>query len=192
MRITGGSAKGTRLKAPPGRGTRPTPAMVREAIFDILGAQVPGGEVLDLFAGSGSLGIEALSRGASRAVFVEESPLACRIIKENLESTGFRQRARVLVSEVSRALRKVLKGTQFDLVFVDPPYNAGSAVATLETLGSLELVKAPGSVVLEHSAREVPPDGLGGWRRWRHRRYGDTGISIYRSEEMGLVGRDAD
>jgi 16S rRNA (guanine(966)-N(2))-methyltransferase RsmD len=166
--------------------------MVREAIFDILGAQVPGGEVLDLFAGSGSLGIEALSRGASRAVFVEESPLACRIIKENLESTGFRQRARVLVSEVSRALRKVLKGTQFDLVFVDPPYNAGSAVATLETLGSLELVKAPGSVVLEHSAREVPPDGLGGWRRWRHRRYGDTGISIYRSEEMGLVGRDAD
>jgi len=192
VRITGGSAKGTRLKAPPGRGTRPTPAMVREAIFDILGAQVPGCEVLDLFSGSGSLGIEALSRGASRAVFVEESPLACRIIKENLASTGFRQRGRVLVSEVDRALRMVLRGTQFDLVLLDPPYHAGLAVATLKTLGSLGLVKAPGSVVLEHSSREAPPDCVAGWRRWKHRRYGDTGVSIYRSENEGSSRRDAD
>ena len=185
MRLTGGLDRGRKLKAPRGMKTRPTASKVREAIFNILGP-APDGDVLDLFAGTGALGIEALSRGALRAVFVEKEPRALAALRRNLSTLGLATRASVVGRDVAPALDLLAtEGRRFAWVFVDPPYAAGAVEGVLRALGCHRLA-AGGVVVVEHDKRNVPPEDCGGLILTDRRYYGDTGVSFYRCGQ-GLV-----
>ena len=178
MRVIAGKAKGRRLKAPP-HGTRPTTGLAREAIFSILASS--GGDlsrVLDLYAGSGALGIEALSRGTGWCDFVEQSRLACATIRENLKATGFQDQAQVHCMTVEQALPR-LTGL-YTLVLADPPYTDPSALTLLEALAASTLVEVDKTpLVLEHSWRLPTGENIGLWRLLKTRRHGDTAVSIY-------------
>jgi 16S rRNA (guanine966-N2)-methyltransferase len=184
VRVIAGRLGGRRLKAPPGRVTRPTAERVREALFSMLG-EVSGARVLDLFAGSGALGIEALSRGAARAVFVERDGVAASVLAENLATLGIgSQDAELRRSDVASALRSARAGKEtYDLVFIDPPY--GQAQEWAPELGALlpALLESGARVVLESDRREpleLPLTGTGELGVERQRRYGDTSITIHR------------
>jgi 16S rRNA (guanine966-N2)-methyltransferase len=180
MRVIAGRLGGRRLQAPRGRATRPTSDRVREALFSMLG-DVAGLRVLDLFAGTGALGIEALSRGAASAVFVEREPAALAVLRANLEAVELgAEVAEVRRAEVLSALRAARAGGEtYDLVFIDPPYR--EAPEWQEQLSSLlpELLNA-GAFVVAESDRRAPLELA--LAPWRHRRYGDTAISIHRHQ----------
>ncbi len=178
MRIVAGSARGRRLVAPAGLATRPTSDKVRGAIFNVLGQFFEGGRVLDLYAGSGALALEALSRGCARAVCVERDGLALEVLRQNAEVCGFADRVEVVRAELPAGLSRLSPG-RFALAFVDPPYAVGPE-AVLPGLGAL-LVRG-GRAVIEHDARRPPPDPAGALSLVDRRAYGDTGISIYRRE----------
>ena len=182
MRIIAGALRGRVLAPVKGR-TRPTAAKVREAIFNILGA-VPEAQVLDLFAGTGALGIEALSRGAAQAVFVEDHPEALKALRRNLETLGLQDRSRVLPLPAAAALKKLAaRGERFGLVFLDPPYGGGAAAATLGALAGSSLLLPEVWVVAEHSRRETLPESAGLLALQTLRRYGDTRVAIYRATD---------
>lgn len=180
MRVIGGSARGRRLKAPAGQAVRPTQDRVREALFSILGGAVEGCIALDAFAGSGALGIEALSRGAEHVVFCDERPACIRAIQENLEKCALADRAVVLRTRFPEGLSKVgeaLKGP-CGLVFLDPPYGAEGVERTLEGLRRFALLKEGARIVFEHGRSggfRCVPEGfvLAGQRR-----YGDTLLTL--------------
>ena len=170
MRIVAGTHGGRRIAAPRGRDVRPTSDRVREALFSILGARVTGARVLDLFAGTGALGLEALSRGAAGATFVDRDTAA---VRANLEALG-------LEAEVHRrdALAFLRGGPgPFDLVFLDPPYRQASVLGP-ELAGTLPAVLAPGALVVSESDRRDPLD-LPGLETLDERRYGDTLIRLH-------------
>jgi 16S rRNA (guanine(966)-N(2))-methyltransferase RsmD len=174
LRVSGGEARGRRLKTP--RGIRPTQGLVKEAIFNMVAAQVPDAVVLDLFAGSGALGIEALSRGAARAVFVERDEAAAAILRQNLEALGYADRARAVRADVGRWLEanpdRIREAT---LVLLDPPYRDAALGRTLSQLD--RLVSENAVVLAEHAAGEHLP-ALQRLREQRMRRYGDTAVTI--------------
>ena len=179
MRVIAGEAKGLRLKRPAARGLRPTSDLVRGAIFDVLassGADLS--RVLDLYAGSGALGIEALSRGAQWCDFVEQARAACAIIRENLALAGFQARARVHCLPVEKALDR-LEGP-YSLVLMDPPYEDERALAVVARLAASTLVGSGSTLVLEHAWRRLPADRWGPFVLVSRKHHGDTGISIYR------------
>ncbi len=179
MRIVSGVLGGRRLKAPRGSGTRPTSDRVREALFMTLDP-LAGLEVVDLFAGSGALGIEALSRGAVHAVFVESDRAARRVLEANLESLGLGDRAVVWPFELPRGLDRIAGALgSADVVLLDPPYGGGEARATLEALGGAARLKAGVRVIVEHHHRDGLPECAGELRRARQRRYGETVLSTY-------------
>jgi 16S rRNA (guanine(966)-N(2))-methyltransferase RsmD len=174
-RIIAGAARGRRLAAPRGLGTRPTSEKVRGAVFNLLGQFFEGGAVLDLYAGTGALALEALSRGCERAVCVEEDRVAADLVRKNAESCGFGERVEVIRGRVEQAVGR-LPAAMFDLVFIDPPYSAGPEVA----LPAAErLTKPGGRVVAEHDASRPPADVYGALRLSDRRAYGDTAVSIY-------------
>lgn len=181
MRIIGGELKGRVLSHVRGR-IRPTAAKVREAVFNILGDAVLEARVLDLFAGTGALGIEALSRGAREAVFVEDHPEALKVLRRNLESLDLKDRAVVHPVPVRQALKKLsVHGEDFDLAFLDPPYGEEKALAALNDLAAAGIL-APGAwVVAEHSRREHLPETAGSLARRELRRYGDTQVAFYQA-----------
>lgn len=178
MRVIAGRLGGRRLKAPPGRVTRPTSDRVREALFSMLG-EVTGARVLDLFAGSGALGIEALSRGARRAVFVERDGMAARALGENLAALGIdAEEGEWRRIEAAQALRSARAGKEtYDLVFIDPPYGQAREWA-LELEAQLPALLEPGARVIIESDRREPLELEMGVER--QRRYGDTTITIHR------------
>jgi len=181
MRVIAGTAKGRRLRGPRDRSgrTRPSSDLVRGAMFSALSSMDADlSRVLDLYAGSGALGIEALSRGAESCDFVERDPGACAVIKENLAATGFAPHCTVHCMPVSRVAER-LQGP-FTLVLADPPYEDRQAVALLAELASSDLVVDGTTLVLEHSAREEPPGALGKLSLVSVRRHGDSAVSIYR------------
>jgi len=174
-RIIAGVARGRRLAAPRGAGTRPTGDKVRGAVMNVLGQFFEGGDVLDLYAGTGALAIEALSRGCARAVCVEADREAAEVIRRNAEACGFAGRVEVRRGRVEEVLPRLPRGA-FALAFVDPPYAEGPEAA----LALLEGVLAPGGrVVAEHDARRPPADRVGALALADRRAYGGTGISIY-------------
>jgi len=175
VRVIAGTYGGRRLQAPPGTDTRPTADRVREALFSILGARVEGARVLDLFAGSGALGIEALSRGAEEATFVDNAPAAIRAIGANLEVLGadalvVRAEARRFLGGASRS------GRSYDLVFLDPPYRLGASLGR-DLPAALAAVLAPGATVVTESDRRAPLEV--DLPLEDERRYGDTLIRIH-------------
>lgn len=158
---------------------RPTSALVREAVFNILGDRVEGARVLDLFAGTGALGIEALSRGAASTVFVETEPAACQAILDSLARTRLAENATVLRGRLPAALRSL--EPSFDLILLDPPYGMEGVD---ETLASIAPLVAPGGlVVYEHGSRYNPPGRPAGLRLVDRRVYGDSAIAVYAHEE---------
>jgi 16S rRNA (guanine966-N2)-methyltransferase len=185
MRIIGGHDRGRRLRAPRGLETRPTADRVRVTLFAVLGPAVRGARVLDLFAGTGAVGIEALSRGAARVVFVEKDPAALRALRANLAALGAsRVSARVVAGDVLRVLPELpAHEAPFDLIFIDPPYATTLAGRTLATLVATRVCRPSGEVVVQHSTRDALPsvDGLAAHRRAR--RFGDTALTFLRAEE---------
>lgn len=181
VRITGGIARGLSLFAPPLSQVRPTSDRVRGALFQLVGEAVSDASVLDLYAGTGALGIEALSRGAARADFVEQDVRLCHAIRRNLENAGFADRGRVCRVRVEQALA-FLKGP-YRLVLVDPPYDLPGIPRILEALNRPSLLEEGGVVVVEHSRRVALPGGYGALRRGQQRRYGDTMLSVYSKGE---------
>ncbi|UCF78895.1 MAG: 16S rRNA (guanine(966)-N(2))-methyltransferase RsmD [Candidatus Eiseniibacteriota bacterium] len=180
MRITAGALRGRRLVSCRGRATRPTSSKVREAIFNLLGVHIEGARVLDLFAGSGALGIEALSRGACSALFVDSSALARRTIKKNLSALELPSRGRVLGGGTKSVLGSLSrKGERFDIVFVDPPYGGGMAEETLEAVSAGGLLTGGGVVVVECGKRESLGKKYGALRLRTSRLYGDTRILLF-------------
>lgn len=177
MRVIAGTAKGHPLVAPTGRGTRPTADRVREAVFSSLQAVIVGTRVLDLYAGSGAMGIEALSRGAATATFVERDRRACATIRDNLATTRGGDRADVVSRDVRSAVPDLATaGATFDLVFLDPPYRVDPGELR-EVLAAVPGVLAPGGLVrLEQAAKGPDADWPESLLVTRERRYGDTWI----------------
>ncbi len=184
MRVIAGTVCGIRL-APVPRGVHPTSDRVRESVFNVLGQFFDGGDVLDLYAGTGALGIEALSRGCERAVFVERDGRAVAVIRENLRRTGFADRAEVVRGEVGRALDRILTdGRLFNLIFADPPYRiAATEVGGL--VSRLGALLAPGGRVVIESG-EAPAGGTGG-KKGVTRRYGGTFVTILERSEITMI-----
>ena len=192
MRIIGGTLRRRKLSPLRGLGVRPTTDYLRESVFDILAGCVEGAVVLDLFAGTGSLGIEALSRGASSAVFIEKSPQAIKTLLRNISAFSLEKRCTVLRRDVLRAL-SFLKSTGhgFDLVFVDPPYEHGLVKPTLHLLDRAECMAERGWVVVEHSLVETLPETVEGFRRIDQRQHGKTLVSFYEYVMKQLASRRA-
>lgn len=180
MRVIAGAARGRRLKGGSERGLRATSDLVRGAMFDIvqsMGADLT--RVLDLYAGTGALGVEALSRGAGWCDFIEKEPRFCRLIHENLEASGFAEKAAVFCLPAEKVLTKL--SSEYSLILADPPYQDEKADSVLESIAASPLVGQRTVIVLEHSKRKTPPAALGSLTLATSRRHGDTVISIYRS-----------
>jgi 16S rRNA (guanine966-N2)-methyltransferase len=178
MRVIAGSAKGTPLQAVPGSGTRPISDRVKESLFNILGAEVEGARVLDLFAGTGSVGIEALSRGAEEATFVEKHPKAVSVIRANLQRTRLQGRATVVQNDVFRFLAG--PPTPFDLVYIAPPQYQGLWLRALLAIdASLGWLDAAGLVVVQIFPKELEAVPLTTLRTADQRQYGSTLLSFY-------------
>lgn len=181
MRVITGKAKGHRLKAPKGLRTRPMLEKVRGSLFAVLQGLLGEiyGQVLDLYAGSGALGIEALSRGAEWADLVEVNAGACRIIRDNLAHTYLSEQAHVYQAKVARFLRGMHKGQKYDIIFMDPPYDDPAIEETIGRLAHSALVHEATLVAVGHAARRELADRYGRLHRLRHRALGDSAYSIY-------------
>ena len=177
----GGEARGRSLRAVPGSRTRPTADRVRQSLFDALGQRMDGLAVLDLYAGTGALGLEALSRGAARATLVESDARACGVIFHNLAALRYEDRCRVLRDELPAALAR-LRGDKYDLVFSDPPYALRAAASTLAALRESDLLAPGARVVLEMDRREPAPSAAAPLQLSDERRYGDTRVLVFSAE----------
>ncbi|WP_036720452.1 16S rRNA (guanine(966)-N(2))-methyltransferase RsmD [Paenibacillus sp. JCM 10914] len=183
MRVISGSAKGRPLKSVPGMGTRPTTDKVKESIFSMIGPYFEGGNALDLFAGTGGLGIEALSRGMDHAVFIDKEPKSITTIKENLKATRLEEQAEVYRNDAGRALKALEKrGTNFELVFLDPPYRFKNGDELMIDMAERALLKHGAIVVLEYESGYAYPENFADFRCLRTARYGEIAVSIYRYE----------
>lgn len=180
MRIIGGVVKGRRIYSPKKSTIRPTADIIKESLFNIL-YEVSGKTFLDLFAGSGNVGLEALSRGAGKVVFVEKSAVMVNAIKKNLGDLGFRDKYEILATEVAKGIRQIhKKGESFDLLFADPPYDKGHVEETLWHLSKGNIVSSGGIIIIQHSIREsLPIEGTDIFILTDQRRYGDTLISFF-------------
>jgi len=187
MRVVAGVAKGRRLKPVPGEGTRPIMDRVKVALFDTLGECVTNSLFLDLFAGTGSVGIEALSRGARQAWFIDSNPRAIATIKENLAATGLTQRAEVRRSDAFRFLRQ-FRGHRFDVVYVAPPQYQGLVPRVLLLLDELDLVADSGLVICQLDPREYVDVPLEHFEIVDRRKYGSTLLVFYQRRPR-LCGR---
>lgn len=184
MRVIAGTARGRTLKAVPGTTTRPTTDKVKEAIFSMIGPYFDGGRALDLFAGTGGLGIEALSRGIDKAIFIDADRKAIETIQANLATVKLFDQAAVFRNDSLRALKKLgEKREAFDLVFLDPPYVMQTMDEVVAELQTLALVHVDSVIVVEHDASVTYPEQINAFACTRRATYGDTAISIYRNLE---------
>ncbi|MDQ0155893.1 16S rRNA (guanine(966)-N(2))-methyltransferase RsmD [Robertmurraya andreesenii] len=180
MRVVSGRYKGKALKAVPGNSTRPTTDKVKEAIFNIIGPYFNGGICLDLFAGSGGLGIEALSRGAEKAIFVDRDGKAIHTIYDNLKTCDLESRAEVYRNDFKRALKAIRKREiSFDYIFLDPPYAKQQLQEILEIIDTNTLLNNEGVIVCEHSSEVEMPKTVGHLTQIKEETYGIITISIY-------------
>lgn len=176
MRVITGTARGRRLAALPGNDVRPTPQRVKEAVFSAIQFDVEGRRFLDLFAGSGQMGIEALSRGAAFAQFVDASDESAATVRKNLETVGFSDRARVEKSEYAAFLAGTSE--KFDIAFLDPPYHLGILNDALKQ--TARIINDYGMIICEHPSEVVPDRTAGGFQLSKQYRYGIVNIAIYR------------
>lgn len=178
MRVITGKARGIVLKTPEGMATRPTADRVKEALFNIIQFEIPASRVLDLFGGTGQLGIEALSRDAKYAVFVDEREDACRLIRENLKRTKLEQYARVLRSDYMAYLKTCKE--KFDIILLDPPYAEAFLENSLKMITEIDILQSDGIIVAERPVGKELPGDFPGFERSKDYKYGKTLITIYR------------
>jgi 16S rRNA (guanine(966)-N(2))-methyltransferase RsmD len=182
MRVLAGELKGRPLVTPRGRTTRPTADQVRIACLDTLMPCLARGPFLDLFAGAGTVGIEALSRGAPSAVFVEQEARALRALRENLERLDLLARARVVRDDAARAVDALAaRGSRFAVVFLDPPYESPRSAAALERVAAGGCLLPDAVVVLQHASKAPPPAAPGVLRAWKARKFGETTLTFFRA-----------
>ena len=178
MRVITGKARGVQLKTPEGLQTRPTTDRVKEALFSIIQFEIPCARVLDLFGGTGQLGIEALSRGAKSAVFVDESEKACALIKENLHRAKMLEDAKVVRSDYMQYLQNCRE--QFDIIFLDPPYAEVFLENALKKLTEIDILQSGGIIVAERPVEKELPWEFEGFTRSKDYKYGKTFLTLYR------------
>lgn len=185
MRVISGVCKGRPLKAVQGMTTRPTTDKVKESLFNIIGPFFDGGNVLDLFSGSGSLGLEALSRGMEKGVFVEKDPKALQVIKANIQACRMEEESEVLRSDALRSIKMLGgRGVRFDLIMMDPPYKiANSIPSILSEIEENQLLAEDGLIICEHGKELELPEQIGSFVKYRHEKYGITAISFFRSQD---------
>jgi 16S rRNA (guanine(966)-N(2))-methyltransferase RsmD len=180
VRVVSGICKGRPLKAVPGNTTRPTTDKVKEALFNMIGPYFDGGIGLDLFAGSGGLGLEALSRGLDKVIFIDRESKAIQVIQENIKTCKFEEQAEVYRNDADRALKALIKRDLcFDYIFLDPPYKKQQLVSLMEKMDKHDIVKKEGIVVCEHSFDVELPESMGRFSQIKHEKYGIIAISIY-------------
>ena len=179
MRVITGTARGRRLKTPENYDIRPTTDNVKESVFNIIQFDIEGRRVLDLFAGTGQLGIECLSRGAAEAVFIDENTAAVKIVKENLKTCGFT--AAVLQQDALSYLRHCGK---FDLIFVDPPYDSGLYASVLETINSVDILSDGGIILCESRREKTLPDMRAPYRKKKEYNYGRVKLTVYIKDSL--------
>ena len=180
MRVISGTARGVSLKTPTGMATRPTADRVKEALFNIIQFELPAARVLDLFGGTGQLGIEALSRDAKSAVFVDEREDACRLIKENLRRTKFETNAKVIRSDYMSYLRGCKE--KFDIILLDPPYAEVFLENSLKMITEIDILQSGGIIVAERPLGKELPWDFPGYTRSRDYKYGKTLLTVYRKQ----------
>ena len=180
MRVITGKARGIVLKTPNGMATRPTADRVKEALFSIIQFDVPTAKVLDLFGGTGQLGIEALSREAERAVFVDERDGACKLIRENLRRTKLENYAKVIRSDYMVYLKTCKE--KFDIIFLDPPYAEVFLENSLKMITEIDILQSGGIIVTERPFGKELPWDYPGYLRSKDYKYGNTLITIYRKQ----------
>jgi 16S rRNA (guanine966-N2)-methyltransferase len=184
MRIISGMSKGRKLATPKSQSLRPTSDRVKESIFNVLGEEIEGGVVLDLYAGTGNLGIESLSRGAKKVIFVEKGRHALGLIQRNLAQFGLGEKSEILPIDANRAIGILnQRGEYFDLIFIDPPYEKGLIEKTLTKLNSHQIYHRDSLLVIEHHRRELLPPLLNRWNLIRQRQMGDTMMSFLTPRE---------
>lgn len=180
MRVVAGTAKGIQLKTPEGMLTRPTADRVKEAMFSIIQFDLPGAKVLDLFGGTGQLGIEALSRGAKSATFVDASEDACRLIRENLKRTKMEHLGRVIRSDYLEYLKRSQE--KYDIIILDPPYIEDFIENSLNLISEIDILQTNGIIVTERPLDKEFPPASAGFLRSKDYKYGKTLVAIYRKE----------
>ncbi|HJV44138.1 MAG TPA: 16S rRNA (guanine(966)-N(2))-methyltransferase RsmD [Bacillota bacterium] len=191
MRVISGTRKGNPLSAVPGKGTRPTVDKVKESIFNMIGPYFDGGIALDLYAGTGGLGIEALSRGVDKVIFVDMNRKAIDIIKQNLEVTHFSEQAEVYKNEASRALKALVKrGLKLDLIFLDPPYAEQKVESEIAILFDYELLNPNARIVVETDVDIVLVDRIGGVEKVKEVEYGNTRVTVYENRDQHPLGEE--
>ena len=196
MRVIGGQARGRRLKVPKGQSLRPTSGRVKEALFNILPHDLSGAKVLDLFAGTGNVTIEALSRGAAEAILIDSSSESGKAIRENLRRLHLAKRTKVWIVPVVRAVKLLARRAEtFDVIFLDPPYQQGWVAVSLKAIAAGALLRRTGVLIAEHSMRERLEPRYGSLVMYDQRKYGSTILSFFRPEESttseGLHDHDA-
>ena len=180
MRVIAGSARGIPLKTPDGMQTRPTADRVKEAMFSIIHFDIPGAKVLDLFGGTGQLGIEALSRGASAATFVDQSESACRLIRENLRRTKFENAGKVVRGDYMEYLSRCRE--QYDIILLDPPYAEVFLENALKRITEIDILRSGGIIVAERPLGKELPWDFEGYTRSKDYKYGQILLTLYRKD----------
>lgn len=184
MRVISGERRGIALKAVPGRNTRPTTDKVKESMFNMLGQYFNGGLCLDLFAGSGGLGIEALSRGMGKVIFIDRDGQALSTIRENLRLTRYEEQSEVFRNDYKQAMRALKKrDLQFDLVFLDPPYKDGIIEQIVSYLDTNAMMKPDGMIVTEHHKNTPLQSEIGSFHQIKYENYGICSVQIYKKTE---------
>ena len=182
MRVVAGTARGVSLKTPEGLKTRPTADRVKEAMFSILHFDLPGAKVLDLFGGTGQLGIEALSRGAKSCVFVDENDKACNLIRENLKRTKFESKAKVIRGDYLQFLRTT--ADKFDVILLDPPYAEVFLENCLNLITEIDILQSDGIIVTERPLEKELSLNFEGYSRSKDYKYGKTVVTLYRKNSV--------
>ena len=180
MRVVSGTARGITLKTPEGMQTRPTADRVKEAMFSIIHFDIPGAKVLDLFGGTGQLGIEALSRGATGATFVDQSEAACRLIRENLRRTKFEAVGKVIRGDYLEYLSRCRE--QYDIILLDPPYAEVFLENALKRITEIDILRSGGIIVAERPVGKELPWDFEGFTRSRDYKYGQILLTLYRKD----------
>ncbi len=180
VRVIAGTARGTKLETIESFDTRPTTDRVKENIFNLIQFEIMDESVLDLFAGSGALGLEAASRGAGSVVMVEANPNCAKITQRNIDKTRMNDKVKLYIKSVEQSLMLLPNSDPFHVVFMDPPYDKGFVVPTIEHIDALGLVDESGIIVVEHNSNSKYPSVIGSFELGKTKKYGSVSVSIYR------------